>query len=189
MIKKVKLTKSVSRSVNLLAAINCQINQGCSTFNSHLFSRAEQCSTVQDFHYLSNKRRNNLIKQTNGNGKNSLSVCHWNLGSKKWKNKRNQIQALVDHLSPDIIYISEANLDEVTPPHESIFITGYKITFPKTVTRNRTARLVLLTRDNLNFELMDNLMDDVFTSIWIKISRPGVKGLLGLWACIGSTNT
>ena len=104
-------------------------------------------TSVQNFHSISNKIRNNRMKQTNGNGKNTLSVCHWNLGSKKWKNKRNQIQALVDHQNPDIIYISEANLDDLTPLHESL-IAGYNITRPKTVIRNSTARLVLLTREN-----------------------------------------
>ena len=113
----------------------------------------------------------------NGNGKNSLLISHWNLGAKKWINKRNQIQALVDHDKPDLIFISEANLDELTPPHESL-ISGYVITLPKTVTRNGTARIVLLTKENLDFELKDNLMDDIFSSIWVKISRQGVRGLL-----------
>ena len=128
-------------------------------------------------HCMSRKMRNKLVKQVNGNGKNSLLISHWNLGSKKWTNKRNQIQALVDTDNPDAIFISEANLDELTPPHETI-ISGYDITLPKTVTRNDTARLVLLTKENLEFELMDNLMDDIVSSIWIKISRQGVKGLL-----------
>ena len=54
------------------------------------------CSTISVPHSISNKRRNNMIKQINGNGRSSLIICHWNLGSKLWKNKRNQIQALVD---------------------------------------------------------------------------------------------
>ena len=86
-------------------------------------------------HFLSRKESNKLIKQKNGNGKNSLLISHWNLGSKKWVNKRNQIQALVDTDNPDLIFISEANLDELTPPYESL-ITGYVITLPKTVIRN-----------------------------------------------------
>ena len=133
--------------------------------------------SVSVLHSISNKERNSLIKQTNGNGKNTLSISHWNLGSKLWKNKRNLIQALVDQANPDILFISEANLDNVTPPHESL-ISGYNITRPKTVTRNGTARLILLTKENIEFKLRDDLMDDIFTSIWIKISRPGSKGLL-----------
>ena len=135
------------------------------------------CKQVSVTHSISRKQRNKIIKQKNGNGKKSLSICHWNLGSKKWKNKRNQIQALVDSNNCDLIFISEANLDELTPAHESL-ITGYEITLPKTVIRNGTARLVLLTRDNLNFELTENLMDDTFSSIWVKISRQGMKSIM-----------
>ena len=167
LVEEVKCTKLFSQSTNLFASSH-----------SHLFRGTALHSTlVSDFHSISNKRRNNLIKQMNGNGKNSLSICHWNLGSKKWRNKRNQIQALADQDNPDVIFISEANLDDLTPPHESL-ISGYNITLPKTVTRNGTARLVLLTRENLDFKLRDDLMDDVFSSIWIKILRPGSKGLL-----------
>ena len=132
---------------------------------------------VSGFNFLSNKEMNKLIKQQHGNGKNSLIICHWNLGSKKWKNKLNQIQALVDQNNADLIFISEANLDEMTPLHESI-ISGYNITLPKTVVRNGTARLVLLTKESLQFELRSDLMDDIVSSIWLKISRKGQKSIL-----------
>ena len=132
---------------------------------------------VTKFHFISNKTRNNLVKQSNGNGKNTISVCHWNLGSKKWSNKLNQIQALADQNLADIIFISEANLDELTPVYESQ-IMGYNITLPKTVTVNGTARLVMLAKNSLDFKIKDDLMDNIFTSIWIKISRPGAENLL-----------
>ena len=68
-------------------------------------------------------------------------------------------------------------MDLSTPVYESV-IQGYSITLPKTVTRNGTARLVMLTKTSLDFTLKDDLMDNVFSSIWIKISRPGVKSLM-----------
>ena len=117
------------------------------------------------------------MKQYNGNGKNTILVSHWNLGSKKWINKRNQIQVLVDQTAPDIIFISEANLEESTPVYESV-ISGYSITLPKTVTINGTARLVMLTKTGLDYTLKADLMCDTVSSIWIKISRPGAKSLL-----------
>ena len=60
----------------------------------------------------------------------------------------------------DLVFISEANLDETTEQYESL-IQGYTITLPKTVARNGTARLVLLTKNGLNFTLKEDLMDDV----------------------------
>ena len=92
-------------------------------------SQVRSVQQVTYSHSISRKLRNKLIKQLNGNGKNSFSVCHWNLGAKKWKNKRNQVQALVDHYQADLIFISEANLDESTKPYESL-IQGYSITSP-----------------------------------------------------------
>ena len=85
--------------------------------------------------------------------------------------------SLVDQNNADLIFISEANLDELTPEYESL-ISGYNITFPKTVVRNGTARLVLLSKENLQFELRNDLMDDIVSSIWIKISRRGLKSIL-----------
>ena len=146
-------------------------------YTSKYHSTVSRLTTVAYFHSSSRKKRNKSIKQINGNGRNSLLISHWNLGSKKWSNKRNLIQALVDQNSPDILFISEANLDESTPSYDSI-ISGYDITLPKTVTRNGTARLVLLTKENLDFELQENLMDDIFTSIWLNILRQGTKGFL-----------
>ena len=46
------------------------------------------------------------------------------------------------------------------------------------MTRNGTARLVLLTKESLEFKLREDLMDDVFTSIWIRIAKPGTRGQL-----------
>ena len=83
----------------------------------------------------------------------------------------------MEHNKADLIFISEANLDESVEVHDSL-IHGYSITLPKTVARNGTARLVLLTRNCLNFTVRNDLMDDSFSSIWVKISRPGVKSLL-----------
>ena len=129
------------------------------------------------FFSISRKRRNKLIKQLNGNGKKMINICHWNLGSKNWIKKRNQIQALADQLNPDILVISEANLNPGTPLYESQ-IMGYQITFPKSTTINLTARVILLTKDELNIKVEENLMEETFSSIWIKLSIPGNKSVL-----------
>ena len=171
-ILKVKIRSQLSgHGTAVMAAVTQR-----SWCSGHGLDTAVTVSSVKS-HSTSSKMRNKSVKIVNGNGKNSILISHWNLGSKKWTNKRNQIQELVDTDCPDAIFISEANLDELTPLHESV-IMGYDITFPKTVVRNGTARLVLLTKLDLDFELLDNLMDDIVSSIWIKISNRGAKGLL-----------
>ena len=128
-------------------------------------------------HCSSNKIRNNKIKQSNGNGKHSIIVAHWNLGSKAWKKKVNTIQDIVDRKKPDLLFISEANLYENTPNHESE-ITGYTIHKPKTALVFKMSRIILLARENLEIALESQLMNDKIASIWVKFSRPGARKLL-----------
>ena len=127
--------------------------------------------------YSSSKVWNSLMKQTNGNGKKAITIAHWNLGPAQWRNKINSIQAAVDMHSPDLLYISEANLYEVTPPYETL-ISGYTITKPLTVNVHNLSRLVLLVRDGIDVTLETDLMDDQVTSIWVKLSRKGAGRIL-----------
>ena len=106
-------------------------------------------------------------------GISTYSIAHWNLGSKLWTNKINQIQLLVDTNKPDLLYISEANLDELIPDYENK-IHGYIIYKPKTVSVNEVVRLIFLVRENLDVKI-EALMDNVVTSIWVKVSEPGVR--------------
>ena len=78
------------------------------------------------------KLRNKQIKTYNGNRKNSISIMHWNLGSKYWEKKQTEIQALVDQYSPDVLFISEANYFHDTPKHLTE-IEGYKFEVAKTI--------------------------------------------------------
>ena len=77
------------------------------------------------------KVRNKKIKATNGNGVlgKTLRVTHWNLGSRHWKRKVLYISQLVHDFNPDLAYISEANLHQSTPEHETV-IPGYSIHNP-----------------------------------------------------------
>ena len=44
----------------------------------------------------SNKTRNKRMKMKNGNGKKTITIAHWNIGSKQWQRKVDTIQDLVD---------------------------------------------------------------------------------------------
>ena len=57
---------------------------------------------------------------------------HWNLGSRFWERKREDIQHLVDQFSPDFLFVSEANLFPDTPEH-LVDIEGYTLTKVKTM--------------------------------------------------------
>ena len=87
LVKNVKQTKSCSQ----LSVLYSSICLGLSSYNPHFYNTMSKCTIAGYSHFISSKLRNKSIKQVNGNGKNSLLVSHWNLGSKKWCNKRNQI--------------------------------------------------------------------------------------------------
>ena len=45
---------------------------------------------------ISSKLTNKKQRALHGNGRNSVDIMYWNLGSRKWQNKTDEIQALVD---------------------------------------------------------------------------------------------
>ena len=79
----------------------------------------ERKKSVVTIWNISSKKQNKLVKSSNGNGRKSITISHWNIGSRKWKNKIDDIQAMVDTANPDVLFVSEANLDESTPTHET----------------------------------------------------------------------
>ena len=90
------------------------------------------------------------MKSYNGNGGKCINVMHWNLGPRYWEKKRDEIQLLVDQHSPDYLYISEANLFQDTPEHQTL-IEGYKLVTAKTMSKLKFSRIVLLVKEGMNF--------------------------------------
>ena len=43
----------------------------------------------------------------------TLKVMQWNMGSKFWIRKQEEIQAIVDQHNPDIMYITEASFQVI----------------------------------------------------------------------------
>ena len=123
-----------------------------------------------------NKKQHSL----NGNVKNSVSIYHWNLGSRSWIKKVEDIQAAVDDYDPDYMFISESNLWE----HEDDFrtqIMGYDIVKPLTCNTadNNISRIILLAKKGLHYQIIPQLMDKEITSIWIKIGNGRSKLIVG----------
>ena len=42
------------------------------------------------------KTRNSKMKAYNGNGRTCVNIMHWNLGPRRWDNKRDDVQLVVD---------------------------------------------------------------------------------------------
>ena len=117
------------------------------------------------------------IKAENGNGKNSLSVLHWNMGSRHWRRKTNEIVQILSEKHPDIFLISEANLQIETPLVESC-IPNYSTVYPKTLKKTGVARLVALIKDGVHLEVKHDWMEDHTASIWMEVNQHGKKKLV-----------
>ena len=122
------------------------------------------------------KERNKLMKMYNGNVKGCINIMHWNLGSKRWEKKIDEVQLLVDQYSPDHLFISEANLFQDVPDHLT-GIEGYVMTRASTMEHLKYSRIVLLSKIGSAFTVEWNRMDKEVSSIWIKIGSRGNKSL------------
>ena len=125
--------------------------------------------------WLSSQARNRRIKSSNGNRgniKQNLKLFHWNMGHSWWEQKRNEIQAAVLEIDPDLIFITEANLREGVDDAAS-HIEGYEMVLPATMATQGYARIILLVREGVKYRRMVDFMDDQVATIWIKLEIRG----------------
>ena len=122
------------------------------------------------------KQQNKLVKATNGNGRKSLSIVQWNMGSKQWHRKTDEVRQLLSELNPDIFVAAEANLQEATSVEE-MAIEGYKLITPLKHPNRNVSRMVVLVRDSINIQIREDIMENDCTSIWMEFQRSGKKKL------------
>ena len=120
--------------------------------------------------WISSKIMNRRIKSINGNRtvNSNLSILHWNGGSRKWQNKRLDIELLLREKNPDMLYVSEANLWEGLDSVDKD-IPGFKLYLPNTMSTLKHARLVLLAKDDLPIQILEEKTDTEAAMIWAKV--------------------
>ena len=126
---------------------------------------------------LAGKIVNKKMKAYNGNIKSNIKIMHWNLGSRYWDKKLEDIQHLVDQYGPDYAFISEANYFHDTPANKTD-IEGYDMIVAKTIKSLKFSRIVLLAKQDMQYTVESSRMEDSISSIWIKTGGKGRKSLL-----------
>ena len=113
---------------------------------------------------------NRLVHAKNGNRNRTspIKVVHWNAGSRLWENKILDIETLLLEKSPDLCFITEANIWESLPDWERQ-IPGYFLIYPNTFKNLKHVRIVLLVKNNMNVHILNDHMDIDIAMIWIKI--------------------
>ena len=129
-----------------------------------------------DIWCISSRKRNNEIRCINGNIRKAVTVVHWNMGNKFWRNKVPDIQHMLQDRSPDIAFISEANIFSSDKDYE-LHIPNYKLIMSKTMNRLQNSRIAALVHEKLEVKLLDQYMNDSVASIWLKISARGRKSV------------
>ena len=131
--------------------------------------------------WITNKCRNRKIKTVNGNRgggiKHTLKIVHWNAGGSWWEAKKEEIEALIFETEPDLLFISEANL-RLNTPSEQKDIQGYYMLTPNTHIHMGYSRILLLAREGVKLEIMDECMDPNLPSIWVKLITRGKKPMI-----------
>ena len=122
-------------------------------------------------YWISHKMRNKLVKTSNGNRNENkiVKILHWNLGNKLWQNKKIVIEALILERTPDLLFISEANLMDTLPAEERN-LPGYELLLPSTMEKHKCARLVLLVREGINVTLNTKMMHEDVQVIWVSLN-------------------
>ena len=131
---------------------------------------------ISMFWSLSNKLRNKSIKSSNGNGRNTVNVTHWNMGSRFWIRKKHDIQLMLQDYNPDIAIITKANIFSWYTDYE-LHIPNYTLILHKTMRRIGNCRIAVLVKDGLNVQVMDNIMNVTVASVWLKVTAKGRRSL------------
>ena len=123
------------------------------------------------------KKINKLQKIRNGNRVEQLKIIHWNLGSKLWCNKLEDIELLLSEFKPDLCYISEANLWNGLDHHERE-ILGHEIIYPNTMERLGHARIILLVREGISVVKLNQYMESDTATIWVRVGSSRKKSII-----------
>ena len=78
-----------------------------------------------------------------GGNKGTIKIVHWNLGARKWKNKLEDFELLLEEHRPDLCFVSEANLWEDHAPQERELV-GHRLILPNTMRKLKHSRIVLI---------------------------------------------
>ena len=124
----------------------------------------------EDTWALTMKNRNKQVKITNGNGKNTITAVHWNMGSRFWRRKKEDIDNFINDYPADIISISEANIFNDVLDHEKQ-IQGYETIEPITMQTLGYCRLIVLVKSGVQVTVLSQFMESDAATVWLKINK------------------
>ena len=117
---------------------------------------------------------NKLAHSTYGNKNGSYKLLHWNKGNSNLKNKYDDICMTIDNIKPEFFSIQEANYNI----HSNIKFPGYNIEYNNLISKNDSARTILLIINNISYKRRHDLENDYVLSIWFQVNITKKKYIL-----------
>ena len=90
------------------------------------------------------------------------------VGPKKWPNKKLEIESLLLEKSPDLCFISEANIWDDLESNE-IDLEGYNTFLPNTMKSLHHSRIVLLAKNDLTVKIIPEKVNKEVAMIWLSV--------------------
>ena len=154
-------------------------DESCLTNGALKISNVADCKIADKtmLWYPTRKNRNKSKQIINGYGGHStLRAVHWNMESKYWINKTHEIQIMVDDIKLYVECISEANIFHDDQEHQ-LKIQGYTLHLTKSIKTLNYCRLAMLVRDGTDVHILEEYMDTVTPSFWLKLPYKGRKNV------------
>ena len=85
-----------------------------------------------------------------------------------WVNKKLELENILEEIRPDLCFISESNLWNDTTVHERQ-LEGHNLIMPLTMTTMDHAWIILIVKDDLEVEVVDQYMDKEVATILVKL--------------------
>ena len=192
--KKIKMTIN---TVFLLAAIISAIPATTYTHpaNSHQFKLTSNpiIMTLEMLNYISKlvnisaitienqysrikqKNKNKIMHAINGNKfskvkiKSHLKIAQINKGNSAFKSKLNNVLELIERERPDILMVSEANMEEDAPCIKN-HLKGYNVKL-KLLGTLKIARMIVLIKSDITYERLYRYENDTNSMMLFKIKN------------------
>ena len=122
---------------------------------------------------------NFIARYTHGNKKNGIKLAHINLGGGFIINKMNEIESIIADYKPHILGISETRF-EAGQDLEDIKVNNYKTYLSSTLDnpKLKTSRVAVLVHQDVVVKERLDLMNDMFSSIWLEVGLKRQKKIL-----------
>ena len=156
-----------------------------SILNNQNISPSDMMPTLQPRYFFSSrdisssikserKKRNKMIKATNGNILNQIKILTWNKGNCDFKEAINEIKDMIIEKKPDICVINELNYNKVED-YGTFNIEGFNVEIDNLDNNFEKNRTAIIIKDHLTYQRIKKYEAENSSIVCIKVGFKGKK--------------